>query len=49
MGEMAAMTLINILDGASTSSLNTIVLKHELIIRASSSRVHVEHSLCHRQ
>jgi LacI family transcriptional regulator len=39
MGEVAASTLINILNNQSSLSLNTIVLKHELIIRASSMRL----------
>jgi LacI family transcriptional regulator len=39
MGEVAANTLIDILDDAGTVSLNTIVLKHELIIRSSSVRL----------
>ena len=39
MGEVAATTLINILKNLSSVSLNTIVLKHALIIRASSTRL----------
>lgn len=38
MGEVAAATLVNKLDQQNAPSLNTIVLRHELIIRESSMR-----------
>lgn len=38
MGEIAASTLISILDNTNTANLNTIVMKHELIIRSSTLR-----------
>ena len=38
MGEVAAITLINILKNPGSVKLNTIVLNHELIIRESSLR-----------
>lgn len=38
MGEVAASTLINILENSTTVKLNTIVLKHELILRSSTAR-----------
>ena len=41
MGEVAASTLINILDNSNSAMLQTIVLKHELIIRFSSSRINL--------
>ncbi|MCK4750900.1 MAG: LacI family DNA-binding transcriptional regulator [Bacteroidales bacterium] len=38
MGEVAASTLINKLDNSNSSNPDTIVLKHELIVRLSSAR-----------
>ncbi len=38
MGEVAAATLVNKLDQPGSPSVNTIVLRHELIIRESSTR-----------
>jgi LacI family transcriptional regulator len=38
MGEVAAMTLINRLKNIPSSNLNTVVLRHELIVRQSSLR-----------
>jgi LacI family transcriptional regulator len=38
MGEVAASTLIRRLDQQHGASLNTIVLRHELIVRESSLR-----------
>jgi LacI family transcriptional regulator len=39
MGEVAASTLIDILQNSNTVKLNTIVLKHELILRSSTARL----------
>lgn len=39
MGEVAASTLIDILQNSTTVKLNTIVLKHELILRSSTARL----------
>ncbi len=39
MGEVAASTLINKLNNKNSTSLNTIVLKHELIWRSSSKNI----------
>jgi LacI family transcriptional regulator len=44
MGELAATTLINSLKQASSGNLNTMVLRHELIIRQSSLKNHNSHS-----
>lgn len=38
MGQIAATTLINAINKSSSSSLTTLVLKHELIVRTSSDR-----------
>ncbi|WKZ61040.1 MAG: LacI family DNA-binding transcriptional regulator [Cyclobacteriaceae bacterium] len=38
MGEVAAATLLNKLNKSNTANLNTIVLRHELIIRQSSQK-----------
>jgi LacI family transcriptional regulator len=38
MGEIAASTLINSIDHLPTSNLNTLVLRHQLIVRESSKR-----------
>lgn len=38
MGEVAAATLVNKLDQPNSPSVNTIVLRHELIVRESSTR-----------
>ncbi|MCW5910916.1 MAG: LacI family DNA-binding transcriptional regulator [Cyclobacteriaceae bacterium] len=38
MGEVAAATLVNKLDQSNSPGVNTIVLRHELIIRESSTR-----------
>ena len=38
MGEIAASTLINAIDDLPTGTLNTLVLRHQLIIRDSSRR-----------
>jgi LacI family transcriptional regulator len=38
MGQISATTLINAINKSPASSLTSLVLKHELIIRASSSR-----------
>jgi LacI family transcriptional regulator len=38
MGEIAAATLINAISKSPASTINTLVLKHQLIIRASSLR-----------
>lgn len=38
MGEIAASTLINAIDHTPTATLNTLVLRHQLIIRDSSRR-----------
>ena len=39
MGEVAASTLIRRLEQQHGASLNTIVLRHELIVRESSKRI----------
>jgi LacI family transcriptional regulator len=39
MGEIAATTLINKLKNLPSASLNTIILRHELIVRESSLRL----------
>jgi LacI family transcriptional regulator len=40
MGEVAARTLINKLKKLPENGLNTIVLRHELLIRGSSRKAH---------